>query len=381
MGQAPIAYAVSDIEDCTLIGVSPILLLIVRDRRFHQNSSVADNPHWNRDRRMDVSVLQRCWFLTGPTASGKSAVALELADRIQAEIISLDSMTIYRGMDIGTAKPNASDRQRIPHHLIDIADPHEEFSVAEFVTQAAQVAAEIVDRGRTPLFVGGTGLYLRSLLRGLATGPEADWTLRKQLELDSAKRGPAWLHSQLAECDPVTAARLSPNDQRRIIRALEVFHLSGSPISASQHHPPRPKSERPVIVLWLDPPRPWLCDRINRRVDQMISQGWLLETQALIDHQPTPSRTALQALGYRHLIDVLRNEVQLPVAVEQIKTSTRQFAKRQKTWFRNLEECMPLPVSGTESSSEIAETIIARAATSGIPIETGPAPAATSQSA
>jgi tRNA dimethylallyltransferase len=328
---------------------------------------------------MDVSVLQRCWFLTGPTASGKSAVALELADRIQAEIISLDSMTIYRGMDIGTAKPTASDRQRIPHHLIDIAYPHEEFSVAEFVTQAAKVAAEIVDRGRIPLFVGGTGLYLRSLLRGLSSGPEADWPFRKQLELESAERGPQWLHARLTECDPVTAARLSPNDQRRIIRALEVFHLSGIPISASQHHSPRPHSERPVVVLWLDPPRPWLCDRINRRVDQMINEGWLLETQALVDHQPAPSRTALQALGYRELIQVLRNEVSLATAVEQIKTSTRQFAKRQKTWFRNLEECIALPVSGTESPREVAETIIARAATGGKPDETVQLPAAASQ--
>ena len=346
----------------------------IRIRRFLANT------HWNVNRRMDVSVLQRCWFLTGPTASGKSAVAMELADRIQAEIISLDSMTIYRGMDIGTAKPTASERQRIPHHLIDIADPHEEFSVAEFVARAAKVAAEIVDRGRSPLFVGGTGLYLRSLLRGLSSGPDADWPFRKQLELESAERGPLWLHSQLAECDPVTAARLSPNDRRRIIRALEVFHLSGSPISASQHHAPRPSSERPVVVLWLDPPRPWLCERINRRVDEMIDHGWLLETQTLLSYQPAPSRTALQALGYRELIAVLRNEIPLAAAVGQIKTSTRQFAKRQKTWFRNLEECISLPISGTESPCEIAESIIARAATAGSPVETVPAPSTASRS-
>jgi len=151
-----------------------------------------------------VSLLQRSWFLAGPTASGKSATALVLASRLNAEIISLDSMAIYRGMDIGTAKPSLAERQQAVHHLIDIADPHQDFSVAEFVRLAADAAADIVQRNRTPLFVGGTGLYLRSILRGLFTGPEANWELRRILEQQAIEHGPQWLHDRLASCDPVT---------------------------------------------------------------------------------------------------------------------------------------------------------------------------------
>lgn len=306
-------------------------------------------------------LLQQCWFLAGPTASGKSATALVLARELNGEIISLDSMAIYRGMDIGTAKPTPSERAEVAHHLIDIAEPHEEFSVAEFVRLATSAANDIVQRGKTPIFVGGTGLYLRSMIRGIFDGPEADWDFRNSMEQQAIRNGPQWLHDRLAAVDPVTAARLHLNDKRRIIRALEVFELTGTPISESQHHRPLPANQGPRIVVWLEPPRHWLHDRINRRVDDMLAAGWLEETQDLTRRIPPPSRTACQALGYRELIDYIDGRTGLEAAVDQIKIATRQFAKRQHTWFRNLQECRPLSVSGQETPDFLSEQIRAMA--------------------
>ena len=307
--------------------------------------------------QFSTSLLRQCWFLAGPTASGKSATAVTLAQHLNAEIISLDSMAIYRGMDVGTAKPTPAERQQVAHHLIDIAEPHQEFSVAEFVRLAAEAATDIAARNRTPLFVGGTGLYLRSILRGLFDGPEASWELRRILEQEAIKHGTNWLHDRLASCDPVTASRLHPNDMRRIIRALEVFELTGTPISQGQQQHPRPESERPLLVVWLEPPRDWLRNRIDQRVDQMMAAGWLEETRLLLQKQPPPGRTARQALGYHELIDYLAGQITLDAAVEQIRTATRQFAKRQHTWFRNLEECRSLPITGLETTELLARQI------------------------
>lgn len=307
--------------------------------------------------KLPSTILRQCWFLAGPTACGKSAASLILADRLNAEIISLDSMAIYRGMDIGTAKPAKADRQKIAHHLIDIAEPHQEFSVAEFVRHAARAADEIVGRGHVPLFVGGTGLYLRSILRGLSEGPEADWDFRKSMEQRAVQNGPQWLYDKLTACDPMTAARLHLNDMRRIIRALEVFELTGRPISDDQQHKPLSPDDRPRAVVWLEPPRAWLRERIDRRVEQMMAAGWPEETRRLMSVEPPPSRTACQALGYRELIDHLKGQSTLEAAVEQIKISTRQFAKRQHTWFRNLEECSSINLLGTELPEEIARSI------------------------
>lgn len=304
-----------------------------------------------------VSLLKQCWFIAGPTASGKSAAALCLAPQLNAEIVSLDSMAVYRGMTIGTAKPTFADQQRVRHHLIDIAEPAQDFSVTEFVRLAHAAADDIAIRGLTPLFVGGTGLYLRSILRGMFEGPEADWELRKRWEEKALHNGPEWLHAQLAARDVLTAQRLHPNDMRRIIRAIEVHELSGKPLSADQHHRPRPMNERPACVVWLHPPRHWLHERINKRIDFMMQDGWLEETRRLLAADPPPGRTARQALGYQELIQHLEGKKSLQDAVTQIKVSTRQFAKRQHTWFRNLEECDPLEMTGDESAEALAEKI------------------------
>lgn len=305
-----------------------------------------------------VSLLNRCWFVAGPTASGKSSAAMHLARLINAEIVSLDSMAVYRGMTIGTAKPSVTDRQAVRHHLIDIADASQDFSVTEFVRLAHEAAMDIVSRGLTPLFVGGTGLYLRSILRGMFEGPEADWKLRNHWEQLAVQHGPDWLLAQLAKRDPATAQRLHANDMRRIIRAIEVFELTGRPLSEDQSHRPRPVEEQPACVVWLYPPRPWLHVRINQRIDMMMEKGWLEETRQILESDPLPGRTARQALGYLELIRHLRGEISLKDAIELSKISTRQFAKRQHTWFRNLAECTPLETTGNESPEELASMIL-----------------------
>ncbi len=306
-----------------------------------------------------VELLRKCWFLAGPTASGKSAASLVLAKTLDAEIISLDSMAIYRGMDIGTAKPSAQDQRCVPHHMIDIANPEEDFSVAEFLRLTLNAAEDIDRRGKIPLFVGGTGLYLRAILRGLFEGPSADWTIRQRWEEQARANGPEWLHAQLRAVDPVTAERLHANDMRRLIRALEVFEITGRPISEDQQHGPKPKDQQPRCVAWIEPPRDWLRTRIDRRVDQMMAEGWLAEAERLMQRDPPPGRTASQALGYRELMEHLRTKNSLAETVEQIKTATRQFAKRQHTWFRNLEECQAVSISGNESPDEIAHRVLA----------------------
>lgn len=305
-----------------------------------------------------TELLKQCWFLAGPTAVGKTATALLLAEHLHAEILSLDSMAVYRGMDLGTAKPEKSYRAAVRHHLIDLADPHEEFSVADYLTAALAAVREVTSRGRVPLFVGGTGLYLRTILRGLFDGPPADPTLRRQLERQAELHGSRHLHDQLVRVDPLTAARLHVQDQRRVIRALEVHAITGIRLSEQQRHVPRPAVERPDTVFWLDAPRDWLRDRINQRVDRMMQRGLLQETHRLLNATPAPGRTARQALGYRELLAHLERDEPLESCVELIKVRTRQFAKRQCTWFRNLEECRGISMSGEESPGQLADRII-----------------------
>ncbi len=302
-------------------------------------------------------ILKRCWFLAGPTASGKSAAGLFLAEKLSAEIVSLDSMAIYRGMDIGTAKPDRHEQARVPHHLLDIIDPHEEFSVAEYLAAAQAVCSEIINRGHIPLFVGGTGLYLRAVLRGVFEGPPADWDLRREFERYEAQQGEGALYRRLEEVDPPTAERLHPNDQRRIVRALEVHALTGQPLSAQQQQGPLPVAQRPKNVFWLSPPRDWLYERINDRVRRMIDAGLIEEVHRLLERTPPLSGTARQALGYKEIIDHLEGRASLDEAIDTLQTRTRQCAKRQHTWFRNVEECRAVEITGSETAEEIAERL------------------------
>lgn len=305
-----------------------------------------------------IETLRACWFLAGPTACGKTAAGLALAERIGAEIVALDSMSLYRRMDIGTAKPTAAERSRVPHHLIDVLEPHEEYSVAEYLRAADAACRDILSRGRRPLFVGGTGMYLRSLLRGVFTGPAADWEFRRQLDEELQHGSPEALHARLREIDPVTAQRLAPRDVRRVIRALEVHYLTKRPASELRQQPPLPPDQRPRHVYWLSPPRVWLYARINERATRMICEGLVEETRQLLAGPHPPGRTARQALGYKEVIDHLAGATSLEEAMELIQTRTRQFAKRQHTWFRNLVECRAVPMTGSETPDELAQLVL-----------------------
>jgi len=309
--------------------------------------------------KFPTDILKQCWFLAGPTAVGKTASALELATRIDAEILSLDSMAVFREMDIGTAKANAEEQAIVPHHLIDLVEPHENFSTAQYLEHALSICRDLIERRRVPLFAGGTGLYLRAVLRGVFPGPEADWDYRHELEEQTKKEDEGWLHAQLAKVDAVSAERLHPNDARRLIRALEIHRATGVPASAQQQEMPLPIAERTPHVYWLEPPREWLYDRINRRVELMFESGLVEETEALLRRDPPIARTARQALGYREVIDWLEGRISSEAeAKETIQVRTRQFAKRQHTWFRNLEECIAIPIDGTESPEKIAERVL-----------------------
>jgi tRNA dimethylallyltransferase len=294
--------------------------------------------------------FQNCFVLTGPTGSGKTQLALELALRLDAEIVAMDSMTLYRGMDVGTAKPTPAERRQVPHHLIDVLEPWESASVAWWLEQARRSCAEIESRGKRVLFVGGTPLYLKALLCGLFDGPPADLELRRRLEEEAGRTGSVALHARLAQVDPPTAARLHPNDLRRIVRALEVWEHTGRPISSWQEQWARlaaPGASTDGIApevrcLWLDRPREELYDRINRRVVQMMQDGLVEEVRALRQLGRPLSREAAQALGYKELFAWLDGERCLEEAVALIQQRSRNFAKHQLTWFRHLPACRPV---------------------------------------
>lgn len=303
-------------------------------------------------------VPRTSWFLVGPTASGKTSIGIELAKTLPAEIISLDSMALYRGLDIGTAKPTSAEQSSAPHHLIDILDPHDEYSLAEYVSAARSSATEILTRGKTPLFVGGTPLYLKALLRGIFVGPPADWDLRREWEQRAAAESPEWLLAQLAEVDPAAAAKLHVNDARRIIRALEVLAKTGRPMSAWQQQFDRPQSTDHCRVFVLDWPRAELYRRINERVQAMFAAGLVEEVRSLQVSDVTLGRTASQALGYREVLEHLAGERDLSATIEVIQNRTRAFARRQLTWFRSLTECRWIPMTVEKSPSEVAQELL-----------------------
>ena len=275
-------------------------------------------------------------FLMGPTASGKTALAVSLVERFPLEIISVDSALVYRGMDLGTAKPDAATLARAPHHLLDIRDPAETYSAAAFCEDARRLMADIVARGRVPLLVGGTMLYFRALLQGLDDLPRADAALRKELETEAAARGWPALHAELAQVDPATAARLAPNDSQRIGRALEIFRLTGSPMSALLA---RAQSELPYRVLQLaliPSDRAVLHQRIAARFDAMLAAGLLDEVETLRrDYVLTPDLPSMRAVGYRQAWACLDGDIDLKTLREQGIAATRQLAKRQLTWLRS----------------------------------------------
>lgn len=270
-------------------------------------------------------------FLAGPTAVGKSAVALLLAERIGGEIISVDSMQVYRGLDIGTAKATRAEQDRIPHHLIDVADLDEAFDAARFCRLAEITVSEIQARGRIPVFCGGTGFYFKAFLEGLGDAPAADPNLRRELETISIKE----LLAELSERDPTTFARIDHLNSRRVLRAIEVIRLSGKPFSEQRADwDVSRKSADGRRMFAFNREKADLSERISQRVDEMFQRGLVVETEKLRARGLERNPTATQAIGYRQVIEHLRGEHSLPETIELVKIRTRQFAKRQLTWFR-----------------------------------------------
>ena len=271
-------------------------------------------------------------FIAGPTASGKSALALALAEQFGGEIITADSMQVYRGLDIGTAKPTAEERARVPHHLLDVCDLRENFDAAQFVRRAQPAVTEIQARGKLPIFCGGTGLYFKAFIAGLGEAPASDTALRTELEAQPL----ATLLAELETRDPATFAAIDKQNPRRVVRAIEVIRLTGKPFSA-QRADWQPAAVDPALAaryfcLKREPAD--LHARINVRVDEMFQRGLVAETKYLLAHGLADNRTALQAIGYRQVVEHLRGERSLTETVELVKIRTRQFAKRQFTWFR-----------------------------------------------
>jgi tRNA dimethylallyltransferase len=289
--------------------------------------------------------------ILGPTASGKSAVALALARRIGAEILSVDSMQVYRGMDIGTAKPSHAERQEIPHHLLDVVAPTETFTVARFVECADAVIADAARR-RVPLIAtGGTPLYFKALFEGLFDGPSADAELRTELKQQSGEA----LWAELNRIDAAAAQRIHANDTKRLIRALEIFRLTGRPISELQSQWSGAEPRHRAIWFGLEWERSALNQRINTRARQMLDAGWLDETRRLLADYGVVSKTAAEATGYAELIEHLQGRLSLEDAIERIKIATRQLARRQIKWIRRFPRVGW--VRGERSSDEIAAEI------------------------
>ena len=295
-----------------------------------------------------------CWVLTGPTASGKTSLSIRLAKAFQCEIICMDSMQIYRGMDIGTAKPTMAEMDGIPHHMLDVADPRENYSVAQYQQAAEDVAQEILQRGKQPLFVGGTGLYLRALRHPMGMGQvAADDALREALQQEAdAPGGKEALHYRLAMIDPDTAERLPLNDVRRVIRALEVYELTGVPFSKQPQVEGEARFRYRVATLTME--RSLLYRRIEQRVDAMMEQGLPNEIKGLLDAGVPADAQAMKAIGYKELIPALRGDISMEEAVAALKQSTRHYAKRQLTWMRREEDVCWVDSLSTDAYEQLA---------------------------
>ena len=270
-------------------------------------------------------------YIAGPTASGKSALAMSIADSLQGEIISVDSMQVYQGMDIGTTKPSKAERTEVRHHLVDIRDLQQSFDAAQFVEEATTAIQDIQARSRLPILCGGTGLYMKALMEGLGSAPSPDRKLRTTLEstpLDA-------LLAELERTDPKTFQRIDTKNPRRVIRAIEILRLTGKPVKESQSDWTDSSPKNRFGIYLIDQDRDDLYRRINDRVDQMLERGLVDETRHLLAHGLRENKTAMQALGYRQSVECLEGQLPVNELGERIQAKTRQFARRQATWFRN----------------------------------------------
>lgn len=305
-------------------------------------------------------VTERSTLLVilGPTATGKTEVAIEVALLTGGEVVSADSMLIYKYMDIGTAKPKPEERKGVTHHLIDIVLPDEEFSVAHYQTRALAAIEDILRRGKLPILAGGTGLYINSIIYGYKFGEVGiDYEVRAKLRRYALQHGNEALHNRLKQVDPVTAARLHPNDQKRIIRALEIYEKTGKPMSAFTANE-RKQSRFNVKLFGLYMPREELYNRVNKRVEKMLDEGLVDEVKRLLELGYDTHLVSMQGLGYKEIASFLKGEINFERAVYLIKRDTRRFAKRQLTWFRRDPRIKWINVKDYYNAREIALEII-----------------------
>ena len=302
--------------------------------------------------------MHRLYFIIGCTASGKGSLGRELARRLVGQIVSVDSMKIYRRMDIGTAKPSQAVRAEIPHHCIDIVEPSESFSVAQFVERADRAIGEIASAGSVALAVGGTSLYIKALSEGLFEGPSADERTRRNLRARAAAEGLSALHAELAAIDAEAAARIHPNDERRIVRALEVYHATGTPITALQRQWDSGQRRYEAVFIGLRRDKADQGRRINLRAKMMLDAGLADEVAALLAEPGGLSGQAAQAVGYAELIDYIKGLCSLDEAFEQIKINTRRLAKKQRTWHRRFAGVTWFDAAPDETPEALAARVI-----------------------
>jgi tRNA dimethylallyltransferase len=301
--------------------------------------------------------------ILGPTASGKSSLAIHLAELFSGEIVSCDSVAVYRNFEIGTAKPSVADRARVPHHLIDVAEPAEPFTAGEYARQARAALADITSRNKFPIVVGGTGLYLRALLEGLFPGPQRSDQLRERLRARADERSSAYLHKILRRLDSTAAANIHPNDAAKLVRAIEVCLTAREPMSDLVRQQGRdPLTGYRILRLGLTPPREQLYDRINRRAAQMFTDGLIAETQSLLArYGDARNITPIHSLGYSQAVQHLRGELTLEQAIAAAQQGHRNYAKRQMTWFRREPDVTWLAGFGDDLNVIAKATEITRA--------------------
>jgi len=304
-------------------------------------------------------LTRTAFALLGPTASGKSTLAFALSKKVSLEIVSLDSAQVYRGMDIGTAKPSAAERESVPHHLIDVIDPDHSYSTGRWRADAIRAVSGILDRGKTPLLVGGTMLYFRALVAGLDTLPQADARLRREIDAEAARRGWPALHAELEKIDPKTAQRLAPNDAQRIQRALEVWRLAGKPLSSLQglRKMDLPFKLRAFALIPSD--REAFHKRIGERFDEMLGAGLIEEVKELRKrYQLAAAMPSMRCVGYRQTWEYLEGKLGKADMRERAKAATRQLAKRQLTWLRSFGGLVRLDAGGAKDAAVALELLL-----------------------
>ncbi len=305
-----------------------------------------------------ISAWKPVVAIVGPTAIGKSRIGIEVAKILNTEILTADSRQVYRGMDIGTDKPSLAEQQNIPHRLIDLVDPDQSFNAGDFRRHASQDIARLHRLGLLPLVIGGTGLYIRALLRGLCPGPPANWLIRSELAQEAKMQGPAFLYEKLQQVDPELAQRLHPNDQPKVQRALEVYRILGTPLSVIQQQHRFDEAPYPYLLIGLTMERQTLYQRIETRVDWEIQKGLVEETQSLMNQGFPRELGSMKGLGYRQFSGFLSGDYSYEEAVRLLKRDTRHFAKRQMTWFQKESEIQWMTLEESDIPDRAAAKIV-----------------------